>query len=143
MRSFSLRNAVSLFLAAGLVAGCSTTSGGKGAGRSLLSPKPSASASYISSLQGGIVGRTGAPLSDSDRSRALEAEYRSLEDAATGQSTAWKGDDANGEVTVAAPYQVGTQNCRQYRHTITVKGKDFSARGAACRNDDGTWTPLT
>lgn len=142
MRSSRLRNAVSVALVASIVAGCSTSSGGRGGARGLLSPKPSASASYISALQGGIVGRSGAGLSDSDRSRALEAEYRALEDTASGQSTPWKGDDASGEVIVNAPYQVGTQNCRQYRHMVSVKGKDFTARGAACRNDDGTWTPL-
>lgn len=142
MRSLSLRNVVSLIAVAALLAGCNTTSG-RTNGRGLLSSKPSASASYISALQGGIVGRTGADLSDSDLSRALEAEYRALEDAEPGQSTPWKGDDASGEVIVNAPYQVGTQNCRQYRHTITVDHKEVSARGAACRNEDGTWTPLT
>ncbi|MGK6315230.1 hypothetical protein [Neorhizobium sp. DT-125] len=144
MRSLSFRNVVSLLVAAGLLAGCGTSSNTRTAGaRGLLSPKPSASASYISALQGGIVGRTGATLSGSDRSRALEAEYRALETTASGQTIPWKGNDANGEVVVNAPYQVGTQNCRQYRHTVTVDGKEATARGAACRNSDGTWTPLT
>lgn len=144
MRSPKLRNAVSLFLVAGMLAGCGTASrSGMGGPRGLLSPKPSASASYISALQGGIVGRTGVTLSASDRSRALEAEYRALEGAAVGQTVPWKGDDANGQVVANAPYQVGTQNCRQYRHTVTADGRDVTARGAACRNSDGTWTPLT
>lgn len=108
-----------------------------------MSPKPSASAGYITSLQGGIVGRSGAQLSSSDRSRALEAEYRALEEAAGGQSISWKGSDASGSVTANAPYQVGAQNCRQYRHTVTVEGREAVARGVACRNSDGTWTPLT
>jgi surface antigen len=124
------------------LAGCGTT-GKSGGGMSLLSGGSSKGASYISALQGGIVGRTGAKLSDSDRARALEAEYRALEDAENGQAVSWKSDDASGEVTANAPYQVGTQNCRQYRHVLKVDGKDFSARGAACRNEDGTWTPLT
>jgi surface antigen len=140
MRLLSLRNTSALMAAAILLAGCNTTSGG---GRSLVSARSSSSTSYISALQGGIVGRTGADLSGSDRSRALEAEYRALEGAAGGQAVEWKGSDASGEVIANAPYQVGTQNCRQYRHTVTVKGKDMVAKGAACRNDDGTWTPLT
>jgi surface antigen len=131
---------LSLLLAAGLLAGCNTTSRGT---RGLLSSKPSASAAYITALQGGIVSRTGVDLSGSDRSRALEAEYRALEGAAGGQAISWVGGGANGEVVANAPYQVGTQNCRQYRHTLTAKGKDTVARGAACRNADGTWTPLT
>jgi surface antigen len=45
-------------------------------------------------------------------------------------------------VVAAAPYQVGSQNCRQYTHTITVDGKDTVSRGSACRNNDGSWSPL-
>lgn len=132
---------VSLMAVAVIAAGCLTSSDDEGGGR--LSHKPSTSASYISALQGGIVGRTGAKLSDSDRARALEAEYRALEDAGSGLSTPWKGRGASGEVIANAPFQVGTQNCRQYRHTLTVDGKPFSARGVACRNSEGTWTPLS
>ncbi|WP_105381930.1 hypothetical protein [Neorhizobium alkalisoli] len=144
MRSQGLRNILILAVVTGLLAGCTTSSGAdKGEARGLLSPRPSASVSYISALQGGIVGRAGANLSSSDRSRALEAEYRALEAAAGGQTIPWKGDDASGQVIANAPYQVGRQNCRQYRHTLTVGGRETTARGAACRNSDGTWTPLT
>lgn len=144
MRPSSFRNVVSSLVVAGLLAGCGTSSNIRTAGpRGLLSPRPSPSASYISALQGGIVGRSGATLSASDRSRALEAEYRALESSAVGQTTPWKGDDASGQVVASAPYQVGRQNCRQYRHTVTVDGRETTTRGAACRNPDGTWTPLT
>lgn len=141
-RASSMGGLASLLCMAGFLAGCTTTSGNTG-DKGLLSHRPSSSVSYISALQGGIVGRTGAKLSDSDRARALEAEYRALEGSAVGQATVWKGDGASGQVVASAPYQVGQQNCRQYRHTVTVDGKDLGARGAACRNDDGTWSPLT
>ena len=131
----------SLFAAIAL-SGCSTTSG-TGSGKSLFSSaKPPASATFINALDGGIVERTGIKLNDNDKQRALEAEYRALETWPLGQPVAWKGRDASGEVIAAAPYQVGSQNCRQYTHTVTVEGKPTMARGAACRNDDGTWTPL-
>ena len=81
-------------------------------------------------------------LGDSDRQRALEAEYRALEGAAVGQPVTWTGRDAKGSVVAAAPYQVGSQNCRQYTHTVTADGKDALARGVACRNENGTWSPL-
>ncbi|MDE1159299.1 MAG: hypothetical protein PW791_13720 [Neorhizobium sp.] len=143
LRRSSLVRFACVALFTGALAGCGTT-GKSGGGISLLSSGGTSKATaYILALQGGIVGRTGAKLSDSDRARALEAEYRALEDAENGQPVAWKSDDASGEVTANAPYQVGTQNCRQYRHVLKVDGKDFSARGAACRNEDGTWTPLT
>lgn len=130
-----------LFAAIAL-SGCSTTSS-KVVGVSLFSSaKPPASATFISALDGGIVERTGIKLSDNDKQRALEAEYRALESSPLGQSVVWKGRGATGEVVAAAPYQVGSQNCRQYTHTVTVDDKPTMARGAACRNDDGTWTPL-
>ncbi len=132
----------SLFIAVLALSACTTTHGGGGT-LSLLSPgKGNASTHYIDALQGGIVGRTGVQISDSDRQRALEAEYRALEAAPGGQPVAWTGRGISGQVVAAAPYQVGSQNCRQYTHTVTVARKDTQARGAACRNNHGTWTPL-
>jgi surface antigen len=134
----------SLFLVMAVLSACNTTRGTSGAGGalSLLSPKPSPSAPYIKALDGGIVGRTGVKLGDSDQQRALEAEYRALEAAPGGQPVAWSGRGVSGQVVAAAPYQVGSQNCRQYTHTVTVNGNQTQARGAACRNDDGTWSLL-
>jgi surface antigen len=142
MRSFKFSTVLLSLSCLAVASGCTTASNST-ASRGLLSPKPSSSAAYITALQGGIISRSGADLSSSDRSRALEAEYRALEGAAGGQSITWKGDSASGDVTASAPYQVGAQNCRQYRHTVTVGGRELMARGAACRNSDGTWTPLT
>jgi surface antigen len=128
-------------LACVALSGCQTTKSGASSGL-FGAGKPSASASIIEALQGGIVGRTGVTLSDSDRQRALEAEYRALEGAAVGQPVVWSGRNVSGKVVAAAPYQVGSQNCRQYTHTLTVDGKDTLARGSACRNEDGSWAPL-
>ncbi|MCH4545001.1 hypothetical protein G9X68_02090 [Rhizobium sp. WYCCWR 11279] len=130
----------SALLVAVALSGCTTTK--SVASRGIFSSKPSASAAFITALQGGIVGRSGVSLTDSDKQRALEAEYRALEGAAVGQPVLWTGKDVTGKVVAAAPYQVGSQNCRQYTHTLTVDGKDTVARGAACRNGDGSWSPL-
>ncbi|WP_037071440.1 membrane protein [Rhizobium sp. CF142] len=132
---------VSSLLVAVALSGCTTTKGATTRGL-FGGGRPPASAAFISALQGGIVGRTGVELDDSDKQRALEAEYRALEGAAVGQPVTWTGRDAKGSVVAAAPYQVGSQNCRQYTHTVTVDGKDTLARGAACRNENGTWSPL-
>ncbi|MBY5337731.1 hypothetical protein [Rhizobium leguminosarum] len=131
---------VSALLVAVALSGCTTTK--SAASRGIFSRKPSASAAFITAMQGGIVGRSGVSLTDSDKQRALEAEYRALEGAAVGQPVLWTGKDVTGKVVAAAPYQVGSQNCRQYTHALTVDGKDTVARGAACRNDDGSWSPL-
>lgn len=136
-RSFGIRAIFIACLAFGLTA-CNTVGGGSSgsAGRA-------DSSIYIAALQGGIVSRTGIELSRSDLQRALEAEYRALEAASGGQPIAWAGNDVRGEVVAAAPYQVGQQNCRQFTHKVFADGREVQARGAACRNPSGTWTPLT
>jgi surface antigen len=93
----------------------------------------------------GLVGSAFAsPLGERDRLRALEAEYRALEHSQAGQPVAWKstGGDPSGEVTAYQPYRVGSQDCRQYTHTVRSTGQSRSLRGTACRNKDGSWTPL-
>lgn len=130
------------------LAGCGTTGGGKGgaavAGLGAAAAGGASSAAYIEALQGGVIARLdNIELGKSDRQRALEAEYRALEAAPGGQPVAWEGRGVSGSVVAAAPYQVGSQNCRQYSHTVVVKGQSSTARGAACRNSDGTWSPLT
>ena len=124
-------------LALGLTA-CNTAGGGP-----FASSGRADSSIYIAALQGGIVSRTGTDLSRGDLQRALEAEYRALEAAPGGQPITWQRGDVRGEVVAAAPYQVGQQNCRQLTHKVFSDGRELLARGAACRNPSGTWTPLT
>lgn len=139
---FSAPPAACLIASSLLLSGCGTTSGNGAKAGTLATTNTSAS--YIAALGGGVIGREESlSISKADRQRALEAEYRALEAARGGQPVVWQGSGVSGSVVAAAPYQVGSQNCRQYSHTVTVKGQDSVARGAACRNADGTWTPLT
>jgi surface antigen len=110
-----------------------------------ITEKVESPAYYIQALNGGLVGRVaGLKLSAADRARALEAEYKALESSPNGQTVVWQGAGLKGEVTAATPYQVGSQNCRQYTHTVTSGTvAPAIARGAACRNPNGSWTPLT
>ncbi|MEJ7013606.1 hypothetical protein [Sinorhizobium meliloti] len=146
-RAFASRGRIAVVASGVALAGCGTTSSGQGgavAGLGAASTRVASSATYIEALQGGVVSRLGGvDLGKSDRQRALEAEYRALEAAPGGQPVAWQGRGVSGSVVAAAPYQVGSQNCRQYSHTVTVKSQQTPARGAACRNSDGSWTPLT
>lgn len=89
-----------------------------------------------------MISRSGLQVNASDKQRALEAEYRALEASPGGQPVSWSGDGIKGEVVAAAPFQVGAQNCRQYTHSIAANGRDVKVRGTACRNADGSWTPL-
>lgn len=99
----------------------------------------------ITSLNGGII----APgvqqqLSLDARHKALEAEYRALERTPAGQAVTWgrSGQRFRGEVVASQPYRVGSQDCRQYTHTVYAEGTPLENRGAACRNPNGSWTPL-
>jgi surface antigen len=133
-----------LLLVVATASGCASTAGGRQAGGLAGSGQSMGSGVYITSLEGGLISRNAAvTLSNADRQRALEAEYRALEAAPGGQPVVWEGRGISGAVVAAAPYQVGSQNCRQYRHTVTVDGRETASRGAACRNANGAWTPLS
>ena len=148
--AFAFSGVAKLLLAAGLsasVAGC-TSMGGAGplAFGPVQAPRIGGSDAILVSLNGGLlpqetIGSLGAP----DQLRALSAEYEALEKAPLGQKVAWKSptSDASGEVFAGTPYQVGQQNCRQYTHAATIRGAAVKRQGAACRNEDGSWTPLS
>ncbi len=102
-------------------------------------------ATAIGALAGGVIGSgIGRELDQNSRRAALEAEYSALERGAPGQPVQWQGNGGiYGQVVPQQTYQVGSQNCRRYTHTIYVDGRPQQAAGTACRNGDGTWTPLT
>lgn len=130
-----------------LLAGCmsSMSSGGSSLVDAFTSPTTQPMSAHIAeAMAGGLIGRTlGGDLDRADSQRALEAEYRALEYTASGQSVTWQGSGRlSGRVVAAPPYRVGSQNCRQYTHTVNQNGGERVGRGTACRNDDGSWTPL-
>jgi surface antigen len=93
---------------------------------------------------GGLVGGPfGTGLAPEDRQAGLNAEYKALEYGSGGELVAWTGRNGTaGAVVAAQPYRVGSQDCRQYKHELTVAGQTSSARATACRNNDGSWTLL-
>ncbi len=123
---------------AALLAGCSLTANGG-------AQPPVANAGQLG-MTGGLAGYSvGKSLSGADRRLALQAEYKALEHTQSGRPVSWKSAkiDVSGDVVAAQPYRVGSQDCRQYSHTVFDAGTTQTARGTACRNPDGTWTPLT
>ena len=96
-------------------------------------------------MQGGLAnGPAAEGFGRSELRRALAAEYTALEYGQSGKPVRWEGASGrSGEVVPAQPYRVGSQDCRQYTHNLTVGGQTRSARGTACRNADGSWTTLT
>lgn len=105
-----------------------------------------AGASLVSALNGGIIDpQLRERMEPGARNKALQAEYQALEYTPAGQAVAWgkPSDRFSGEVVASQPYRVGSQDCRQYTHTVVAEGAAVPGRGTACRNTDGSWTPLT
>lgn len=105
-----------------------------------------ATESLIYSAMGtGLLGDSISRIPAKQRSLALEAEYKALEYTRSGNTINWATNDgvASGTVTPGQPYRVGSQNCRQYSHSFVIRGVPQTNRGSACRNDDGSWSPLT
>jgi surface antigen len=120
-----------------VLSGCLTTGSGT---------TPPKQPPVVRGMQGGLAGTSiGTGLDSGDQRAALAAEYKALEYTPGGQTISWKGEEAStsGQVVPGQPYRVGSQDCRQYTHTILSGGASESARGTACRNANGSWTPLT
>lgn len=135
-----------------LLVGCATSSQTATDALAMLPVGPShertdGDNAILAAMNDGIIGQVaGNRLSERDMKRALAAEYRALETAPVGQSITWSGERSGltGEVSAAQAYQVGSQNCRRYSHTLrSPGGQSVVARGTACRAEDGTWTPLS
>ncbi|QKV20607.1 hypothetical protein [Oricola thermophila] len=104
------------------------------------------STTLVSALNGGIIDRGIHDRMDpATRNKALQAEYQALEYTPAGEAVAWgnPGGRFSGQVVASQPYRVGSQDCRQYSHTVVAGGTPVTNRGTACRNPDGSWTPLT
>jgi surface antigen len=146
-----MKSGVLTLLALTLLSGCGTLGFGKKKPDPVPVTQPVVEKTQpgnglIDRLSGGLIGqKLGKSLDASDRQPALEAEYKALEETKAGQAVAWANPATGhgGSVTAAQPYRVGSQNCRQYTHTFSLGSPSETVRGTACRNTDGSWTPLT
>jgi surface antigen len=87
----------------------------------------------------------GASMDEQDRQRAYAAEMQALETGAPGAPVGWRSDHTAyyGTIVPGPYYERRGLRCREYSHTIYVNGRPELARGTACRNLDGTWTPVS
>ena len=93
---------------------------------------------------GGMLGnRIGAAMDDEDKRRAYAAQVQALESGPSGAPVAWRNPDSGryGSIVPGPASEQNGMSCRQYTHTIYIDGKPQTARGAACRNPDGSWQP--
>jgi len=120
----------------GAIVGAAVTGGGVGS---------KLAGAAVGGLIGGLVGnRIGAALDDEDKQRAYAAQVDALERGPSGAPVSWRNPDSGryGSVVPGPAYQNAGRNCRSYTHTIYIGGQPETSRGTACRNPDGTWTPL-
>ena len=90
-----------------------------------------------------MIGNIGAAMDDDDKQRAYAAQIQALESGGPGAPVAWRNPDSGhyGSIVPGPTYDRSGAKCRQYTHTIYIDAKPQTARGAACRNANGSWTP--
>jgi len=105
---------------------------------------PASEKMVYAALGRGLMGEEFEKMGRADRRKALQAEYQALEYSQRGQTISWEGGNHvnSGVVTVRSSYKVGSQNCRQYDHNFNIGGVEHQVSASACRNEDGSWTPL-
>lgn len=94
---------------------------------------------------GGLIGnRIGAAMDQEDRRRAYAAQMQAFNEP-DNAPVEWRNPQSGryGEVVPGPVYYRGRLKCRSYTHTIYIGGRPEVARGRACENPDGTWTPVT
>ncbi|HEV7718606.1 MAG TPA: hypothetical protein VGO70_06485 [Arsenicitalea sp.] len=80
-------------------------------------------------------------MSSTDQRQASSAQFYALQFGRPGAPRAWAGDSgAVGSVTVGPYVRVNNLDCRDFTHTVTIKGQSFAHKGTACREQGGTWT---
>jgi len=90
------------------------------------------------------IGAIGAALDEQDRERAYAAEMQALQYGEPGAPVGWRSPESgrHGTVVPGPAYQSSGATCREYTHSIFIDGRPQTARGTACRNSDGSWSPV-
>lgn len=72
---------------------------------------------------------------------ARNAQYNALQFGRPGAPRAWTADNGvSGSVSVGPFVRVNSIDCRDFTHVVKAGGNDYSRRGTACRETDGTWS---
>jgi len=151
-----IRKLVLVVATAALLAGCTTTGGGKqGAGAVLGGLAGGLAGSEIGGgsgrlwatgagvLLGALIGsEIGASLDRADQ-MALERNTNRAFSAPLNQPIVWDNPD-NGNRVVVTPTKEGRHSgsgayCREFQQTIIVGGRSEQAYGQACQQPDGSW----
>ena len=109
---------------------------------------PSAFTGSVPSSPANPLAATAAPaatLDPRDRNAAGAAHLRALQFSEPGAPVPWRNAETghHGTIVPGPAYQSNGQTCREFSHTVYVDERPHTARGSSCRNQDGTWTPLS
>ena len=97
-------------------------------------------------LAGGFLGnKVGQSLDCQDQQYHYDTTQNALETQKVGQSSTWNNPDSghSGEITPTRTFTSGGQPCRDFTQIIKVDGQDEKINGTACRQDDGSWKPIS
>jgi surface antigen len=117
--------------------------GGGVIGHQIGSGSGRAAATVGGVLLGSLIGnRIGFQLDDYDRRLAYRSTQYALESMRSGSAVEWRGAESGAFGTVvprpAFQNQAG-QYCREFQETVIIGGRQESAYGTACRQEDGQW----
>ncbi|MEZ5843047.1 MAG: glycine zipper domain-containing protein [Hyphomicrobiaceae bacterium] len=99
----------------------------------------------VGTVVGGIIGNELARgMNERERRIAAEAELDALERGGDGERRSWRSaeSDYRGDIVPGRRYRRGGGECRDYTHTIFIRGREEVLRGTACREPDGTWRAI-
>lgn len=115
----------------GVLGGVLGSNVGEGRGRT--------AATIAGVLIGAVIGgEVGKYMDQTDQLKAQQA----LENNKINQAASWHNPDTGNDVAVTPTrtYKASTgQNCREYTTVVTIDGRQQTAHGTACRQDDGSW----
>ncbi len=97
-------------------------------------------------LAGGFLGnKVGKSLDCQDQQYHYDTTQNALETQKIGETSNWVNPDSghSGEVTPTRTYTLEGQPCRDFTQTIYLEGEVEEIKGTACRQDDGTWKPVS
>lgn len=91
---------------------------------------------------GGVIGnRVGANMDEVSRARYFDAQARAFD---SGSTQEWYNEERGdrGRISAGREYYQGGRTCRPYDSEVYISGRGETMRGTACRNPDGTWSPV-
>jgi len=98
-------------------------------------------------VAGGFLGnKIGKSMSCQDQQYHQETTQNALETRPTGSTSTWTNPDTghSGKVTPTKTYTANDgAPCREFTQTIYVDGEYEEIQGTACRQNDGSWKPVS